>query len=164
MAKGEMEISSFLRMTGNGCQRYRMIPSMHFLGFSLTSVRTTSPANVATASADGADDAVFSHRADSSATENSTVNSQMKQVMQVIITHFIPYQLQTMPPSYPIGTRFIIVVISGRPVILRYGCPLARSLVAEFGLDVLRMPEICFTLRQHQRGESWVLGPNYPFV
>lgn len=73
MAKGEMEISSFLRMTGNGCQRYRMIPSMHFLGFSLTSVRTTSPANVANASVDGADDAVFSHREDSSAAENSTV-------------------------------------------------------------------------------------------
>ena len=76
MAKGEMEISSFLRMTGNGCQRYRMIPSMHFLGFSLTSVRTTSPANVANGladGADGADDAVFSHRADSSTAENSTV-------------------------------------------------------------------------------------------
>ena len=46
------------------------LPSKYFLGFSQTSVRTTSPANVAPSSAD---DAVFSHRADSSATENSTV-------------------------------------------------------------------------------------------
>ena len=46
------------------------LPSKYFLGFSQTSVRTTSPANVAPSSAD---DAVFSHRADSSAAKNSTV-------------------------------------------------------------------------------------------
>ena len=34
------------------------------------------------------------------------------------------------------------VVISGRPVLLRYGGPVARSLVAEYGLEVLRMPDI----------------------
>ena len=71
--------------------------------------------------------------------------------------------------SNPRGTSFMIVMIRGWPVLLRYGGPVARSLVAEFGLDVLRMPEICFTLRPHQRsilhvGESWVQGPNYLFV
>ena len=93
----------------------------------------------------------------------------IKQVMRLIITQILPYTLLTMPPSYPSGIQFMEVLKDGRPVILQYGGPDVRNLVAEFGFDVHRMSEICFTLRPHQRsilhvGESWVLGPNYPFV
>ena len=61
------------------------------------------------------------------------------------------------------------VMINGERVTFQYWGQAVRALVAEFGIEVLKIPDYCATMRPYHRnilhvGESLVRGSNRPFA